>query len=144
MLYLNIIQIQILLELKGIISVRGKYLPLFVSRECTADKCPSRKCAKYAFSVNGLFQFWHKQHHLCINVFFFSSILNKHRIQWVQLDRLKKALKCINTYIFITFRALLIRLPDRHLKFECNIFFDCPNWLGQSWCFILLVGLIRW
>ncbi len=37
------------------------------------------------------FQFWGKQHHLHIDVFFFRYILNvQHRIEWVQLDRLKK------------------------------------------------------
>ncbi len=37
------------------------------------------------------FQFWGKQHHLHIDVLFFRNILNvQHRIEWVQLDRLKK------------------------------------------------------
>ncbi len=37
------------------------------------------------------FQFWGKQHLLHIYVHFFHYILNVlHRIEWVQLDRLKK------------------------------------------------------
>ncbi len=43
------------------------------------------------------FQFWGKQH-LHINVFFFRNILNvQHRIEWVQLDRLKKSFKIRNS-----------------------------------------------
>ncbi len=38
------------------------------------------------------FQFWGKQHH--IDVLSFHNILNvQHRIEWVQLDRLKKSIK---------------------------------------------------
>ncbi len=37
------------------------------------------------------FQFWGKQHLLHIDVLSFHNILNvQHRIEWVQLDRLKK------------------------------------------------------
>ncbi len=44
------------------------------------------------------FQFWGKQNFLHIDVLFFCNILNvQHRIEWVQLDRLKKALKCNGT-----------------------------------------------
>ncbi len=40
-------------------------------------------------------QFWDKQHLLHIDVLSFYNILNvQHRIEWVQLDRLKRALKC--------------------------------------------------
>ncbi len=39
------------------------------------------------------FQFWGKQH-LHIDVLFFHNIWNvQHRIEWVQLDRLKKSIK---------------------------------------------------
>ncbi len=40
------------------------------------------------------FQFWGKQHLLHIDALSFHNIVNvQHRIKWVQLDRLKKALK---------------------------------------------------
>ncbi len=68
------------------------------------------------------FQFWRKQHHLRVDVLFFRSILNEQRIQWVQLDRLKKALKCNDTYLHLH-RILCTtdKLPDAHLKLECNV-----------------------
>ncbi len=40
------------------------------------------------------FQFWGKQHHLHIDVLVFYNIVNvQHRIEWVQLERLKKGIK---------------------------------------------------
>ncbi len=64
------------------------------------------------------FQFWHK-HNLRIDVLFFCSILNEQRIQWVQLDGLKKSLKYNETYLHLhrISRAPLIGHPDRDLKF---------------------------
>ncbi len=97
------------------------------------------------------FQFWHKQHNLCIDVLFFSSILNEQRIQWVQLDRLKKALKCNEAYLQFhciscaidkaAWRTPKIRM--QRIAFECGflflirliikiIFFDSPSVL--IWC----------
>ncbi len=67
-------------------------------RECNDDRCLYRKFNKYAFCVNGLVSVWGTQHLLHIDVLFFRNMLNvQHRIEWVQLDRLKKALKCNDT-----------------------------------------------
>ncbi len=55
------------------------------------DRCPSRKCDNMRSVWTAWFQFWGIQHLLCIDVLFFCNILNEQRrIQWVQLDRLKK------------------------------------------------------
>ncbi len=43
-------------------------------------------------------------------------------MQWVQLNRLKQALKCNDTYIFISSCVPHIRLSDAHLKLECSVF----------------------
>ncbi len=77
------------------------------------------------------FQFWRKQHHLRINVLFFRSILNEQRIQWVQLDKLKKAWKCNDTYLHLhriscatdkaAWRTPKIRM--QRFAFECGFFF---------------------
>ncbi len=90
-------KVELTIILNGFLNIRLS----FARRECNADRCPSRKCAKYAFCVSGWFQFWHKQHHLRIDVLFFHSILNEQCIQWIQLDRLKKALKCNDTYLHL-------------------------------------------
>ncbi len=50
-----------------------------------------------------------KQHLLCIDLLFFCNIL-----QWVQLERLKKALKCNDTCIFIS-SCVTDKQPDAHL-----------------------------
>ncbi len=63
------------------------------------------------------FQFWGKQHLLHIDVLFFHYILNvQHRIEWVQLDRLKKSIK-MQRHLVIASR---VKLTDGHLKFECS------------------------
>ncbi len=63
------------------------------------------------------FQFWGKQHLLHTNVVFFRNILNvQHRIEWVQLDKLKKKKHATTPH----HRILCAKLPE-HLKFECNI-----------------------
>ncbi len=78
---------------------------------------------------------WRKQHHLRIDVLYIRSIWNEQRIQWVQLDRLKEAFKCNDTYLHLhcISRASLIRVTDTHLKFECNILFEnstnIRNWI---------------
>ncbi len=65
------------------------------------------------------FQFWGKQHLLHIDVLFFRNILNvQHRIEWVQLDRLKKKLSNATTP---RHRISCAKLPDGHLQFECSI-----------------------
>ncbi len=65
------------------------------------------------------FQFWGKQHLLHIDVLFFHNIWNlQHRIEWVQLDRLKK--KHLNATT-PHHRISGAKLPDRHLKFECSV-----------------------
>ncbi len=96
-----------------------------VRRECNTDRCPSRKCAKYVFFVNGLIPVLTKN---IISALMFSfpavfDTLNEQRIQWVQLGRLKKVSKCNDTYLHLNriSCAPLIRLPDRYLQFECNI-----------------------
>ncbi len=67
------------------------------------------------------FQFWNKQHHLRIDVLFFCCIFNEQRIQWVQLDRQKKASKYNDTYLHHRIsRAPLMRQSDRHLKLKQN------------------------
>ncbi len=64
------------------------------------------------------FQFWAK-HLLHIDVLFFRNILNvQHRIEWVQLDRLKKKVLQNETSLH---RILCAKLPDRHLKFDCSV-----------------------
>ncbi len=90
------------------------------------------------------FQFWGKQHLLHIDVLFFRNILNvQHRIEWVQLDMLKKkALKCNDTssshlVCQAVWRTPKIRMQrfafnmDFYLKFdeifEIQIFFDSPS-----------------
>ncbi len=79
---------------------------------------------------------WRKQHHLRIDVLYIRSIWNEQRIQWVQLDRLKEAFKCNDTYLHLQriSCASLIRVTDAHLKFECNVLFDenltnIRNWI---------------
>ncbi len=63
-------------------------------RQCNGDRCPSRlENAQNMLSVwKAWFQFWLKQHHLRIDVLF--------------------------SYIVIA--RTTDRLPDTHLKFECN------------------------
>ncbi len=88
------------------------------------------------------FQFWHKQHLLCIDVLLFRSILNEQRIQWVQLDRLKKALQSTDTYLHLhhiscatnkaawqtpkiwILRLYFFILNSKNMR---NSFFDSPN-----------------
>ncbi len=92
-------------------------------RECNGDRCPYRKCHNMCSVWTAWVQFWGKQYLLHIDGLFFCNILNEQRrIQWVQLDRLKKAFKCNNTYIVIASCVPHIRLPDAHLKFECSVF----------------------
>ncbi len=52
--------------------------------------CVLCKRLGFSFDVNN---------NLCIDVLFFCSILYEQHIQWVQLDRLKEALKCNDTAI---------------------------------------------
>ncbi len=64
------------------------------------------------------FQFWGKQYLLHIDVLFFRNILNvQHRIEWVQLDRLKS----VNMQRHLVHHIFCANLPDRHLKFECSV-----------------------
>ncbi len=90
----------------------------FARSECNADRCPSRKCAKYV--VSAWFQFWHKQH-LRIDVVFFYPVFWMNNVSrgfnWIGK---KKALKCNDPYLHLhrISRAPLIRQPDRHLKLE--------------------------
>ncbi len=65
----------------------------FARSEWNADRCPSRKCAKYAFLFERLGSSFYINNNLHIDVLFFHSILNEQRIQLVQLDRQKKSIK---------------------------------------------------
>ncbi len=68
------------------------------------------------------FQFWGKPKQLLqIDVLFFRNILNvQHRIEWDQLDRLKKKHWNATTPHH---RILCAKVPDGHLKFECGFYF---------------------
>ncbi len=64
------------------------------------------------------FQFWGKLL-LHIDVLFFRNILNvQHRIEWVQLDRLKEKHSNATTPHH---RISCAKQPDGHLKLECSI-----------------------
>ncbi len=47
---LNIFKVELTIILNGFLNI---WLS-FARRECNADRCPSRKCAKYTFCVNSL------------------------------------------------------------------------------------------
>ncbi len=72
------------------------------------------------------FQFWGKQH-LHIDVLFFHNIWNvQHRIEWVQLDRQKKALKCNDTTSSHLGCQAAWQTPTiwmQRFAFECGFYF---------------------
>ncbi len=47
---LSFFKIELTIILNGFLNIRLS----FARRECNGDRCPSRKCAKYAFCLNGL------------------------------------------------------------------------------------------
>ncbi len=71
---------------------------LFWDASATMIDVPLENAANMRSVWTAWFQFWGKQHLLHIDVLSFHNILNvQHRIEWVQLNRLKKALKCNDT-----------------------------------------------
>ncbi len=57
----------------------SKHAALLCEMRVQRNRCPSRKCIKYAFCVNGLVSVWCKQDILCIDVLFFCNIFNEQR-----------------------------------------------------------------
>ncbi len=92
------------------------------------DRYPSRKCNKMRSVWMACFQFWGKQHLLHIDVLFLRYILIvQQRIEWVQLDRLKKkALKCNDTSSshFVCQAAWWTpKIRMQRFAFECEFLF---------------------
>ncbi len=112
----------------------SKYPTLLGDASATVIDVPLENVIHLRSVWTAWFQFWRKQHHLRIDVLFFCSILNEQRIQWVQLDKLKKKHEnaMTPTYIFIASCAPLIRLPDAHLKFECNVLHSNVDFFKNS------------
>ncbi len=102
-----------------ILNIRRNYL--LQDASATLIDVPRIKSQNMHSVWTAWFQFWNKQHHLRIDVLFFCCIFNEQRIQWVQLDRQKKASKYNDTYLHHRIsRAPLMRQPDRHLKLKQN------------------------
>ncbi len=104
----------------------------FPRSECNADRCPSRKRAKYAFCERLGFSF--DKQYLRIDFLFFRWILNEQRIHLVQLGRLKKALKCNDTYLHLRISCATDKaawqtpkILMQRFTFECNIRFFILN-----------------
>ncbi len=89
------VKVELTIILNGFLIIRLS----FPRSECNADRCPSRKRAKYAFCERLGFSF--DKQYLRIDFLFFRCILNEQRIHLVQLGRLKKALKCNDTYLHL-------------------------------------------
>ncbi len=78
----------------------SKYPTLFCKdASATLIDVPLENVQNMRSVCTACFHFWCKQHNLRIDVLFFRSIVNEQRIQWVQLDRLKEALNCNDTYL---------------------------------------------
>ncbi len=108
----------------------SKYPTLFCKMRVQRWYVPLENVISLRSVWTAWFQFWHKQQHLRIDVLFFRSILNEQRIQWVQLDKLRKAWKCNDIYLHLhciscttdkaAWRTPKIRM--QRFAFECGFF----------------------